>query len=162
LLLSVPGKILVENSYFHVDGSAIEILSDSKYWWEAGPVEDVEIRNNYFDDCGFGPCGKTLFHICPDLSAGNSSAIFSPISSANMDNSEMISVTESSFVHKNIHINNNKITRHNTSLLFADFTDGIVFKGNEITWSEKYQKQDTGAAIRLGQQITNCQIQDIE
>jgi len=80
LLLSVPGKIIVKDNYFHVDGAAIEITSDTKYWWESGPVEDVEIFNNHFDDCGFGVNGKVLFHIGPDLPEKETSPIFNSIS----------------------------------------------------------------------------------
>jgi hypothetical protein len=60
LLLTVPGKIIVEGNRFHSSGNAIEIPPDTSYWWESGPVADVLIENNIFDACGYAMCGQHL------------------------------------------------------------------------------------------------------
>lgn len=153
LLLSIPGKILVENNYFHVDGAAIEITSDSEYWWESGPVEDVEIRNNTFDDCGFGISGKVLFSIRPELPHEHSDSIHSPIKSIVKSDSEQNNSKEKIFVHKNVRIHHNKIIRHNSTLILADMIDGLSFEDNEILWSEKYKRNENGEAIKLGENV---------
>lgn len=60
LLLTVPGKIVVEHNRFHCSGNAIEIPPDTSYWWESGPVDDVRIADNIFDACGYAMCGRHL------------------------------------------------------------------------------------------------------
>ena len=63
LLLMTPGKILVENNYFHVSGIAIESVCDTTYWWESGPIDSLEIRHNDFDGCNFAACSGPLIYI---------------------------------------------------------------------------------------------------
>jgi hypothetical protein len=67
LLLTVPGKIVVEGNRFHSSGNAIEIPPDTSYWWESGPVTEVRIEKNRFDACGFAMCGHHLLFVqAPD------------------------------------------------------------------------------------------------
>jgi len=65
------------------------------------------------------------------------------------------------FVHKNLNIHNNKITRHNTSVLNVNHVDGLVFQDNEFTWSEKYARKNTGEAISFGNHMRNFNIQEL-
>lgn len=60
LLLTNPGKIIVEENRFHSSGNAIEIPPDTSYWWESGPVADVRIERNHFNACGYAMCGQHL------------------------------------------------------------------------------------------------------
>jgi hypothetical protein len=60
LLLTTPGKIIVEDNRFHCSGNAIEIPPDTAYWWESGAVDDVTITRNVFDACGYAMCGRHL------------------------------------------------------------------------------------------------------
>jgi hypothetical protein len=60
LLLTMPGKIVVEGNRFHCSGNAIEIPPDTSYWWESGAVDEVRIENNVFDACGYAMCGRHL------------------------------------------------------------------------------------------------------
>ena len=55
-LITTCGKVLVENNTFCNPHCGIEMAADANFWFESGPVEDVEIRNNTFLPCG------TVFH----------------------------------------------------------------------------------------------------
>ena len=41
ILISTPGKALIENNIFESSGSAILIAGDANYWYETGAVKDV-------------------------------------------------------------------------------------------------------------------------
>ncbi|HEY0868533.1 MAG TPA: hypothetical protein VGE01_14205, partial [Fimbriimonas sp.] len=51
LLVSTPGKVLIEDNHFRSSGSAILIAGDANQWYESGAVKDVTIRRNRFDNC---------------------------------------------------------------------------------------------------------------
>jgi len=57
LLLSTPGKVLIEDNHFESSGSAILIAGDANNWYESGAVKDVTIRNNVFA----APCLTSLY-----------------------------------------------------------------------------------------------------
>jgi hypothetical protein len=46
LLVSTPGKVVIENNIFESSGSAILIAGDANNWFESGAVTDVLIKNN--------------------------------------------------------------------------------------------------------------------
>jgi len=53
LLLTTPGKAIVENNIFHrCAAAAISMSADSAHWFESAPVRDVLIRGNTFIECG--------------------------------------------------------------------------------------------------------------
>ena len=45
-LISCRGKVRIENNDMHSNGAAIWISGDCNYWYESGPVDDVEISGN--------------------------------------------------------------------------------------------------------------------
>lgn len=51
ILIGAKGKVIIKNNYFHVPGIAIDLESDSTYWYESGGVRELSIENNIFDDC---------------------------------------------------------------------------------------------------------------
>lgn len=53
ILLSGAKRGLIENNTIHAPGNGIYISGDANYWYESGPVENVEIRNNIFDHCAY-------------------------------------------------------------------------------------------------------------
>ena len=53
LLLTTPGKAIVENNVFcRCNAYAISMSADSLKWFESAPVRDVLIRGNRFIECG--------------------------------------------------------------------------------------------------------------
>jgi hypothetical protein len=53
ILLTTPGKAIIENNTFHrCRAYAISMSADSMKWFESAPVRDVVIRRNTFIECG--------------------------------------------------------------------------------------------------------------
>lgn len=119
LLISTPGKVVIENNRMESSGSAIKISGDANFWFEAGAVRDVLIRNNEFGDCCFGPelWGRTVIDIDPEIPAPR-------------DNPECF--------HRNIRIENNRFFTFDTGILFARSVEGITFAGNTIRRTDSY------------------------
>lgn len=53
ILLSGAKRGLIENNIIHVPGNGIYISGDANYWYESGPVENVEICGNVLDHCAY-------------------------------------------------------------------------------------------------------------
>ncbi len=51
ILVTTPGKVVIENNYFRTAGASILLEGDFNYWYESGANNDVTIRNNIFDNC---------------------------------------------------------------------------------------------------------------
>ena len=116
LLISTLGKVLIENNYFHVPGSAIKISGDMNHWFESGPVEDVEIRHNFFDNCNYGVWGSALLDIDPEIEPADRIAPF----------------------HRNIRIHHNRIESFHRPLVYVRNTVEFNWADNTITQSKDY------------------------
>ena len=53
ILLSGAKRGLIENNRIHSPGTGIYISGDANYWYESGPVKDLEICGNTFDHCAY-------------------------------------------------------------------------------------------------------------
>lgn len=115
-LITTLGKVRIERNTFHSGGTAIRISGEALNWFESGPVEDVEICNNVFDNCNFGVWGKALIDILVDVTPENRIAP----------------------VHRNIRIHHNTIHRFHKPLVMAYCVDGLAFHDNEIIESNDY------------------------
>ena len=122
LLISTLGKVLIEDNHFHVPGAAVKISGDAGSWYESGPVEDVEIRNNTFDNCNYGVWGRALFDIDPEIEPGHRTAAF----------------------HRNVRIHHNRIKAFHKPHVYARCIDGLVFRDNEIVESGDYPPSGEG------------------
>lgn len=60
MLIGTPGKVIIEDCFFHSSGTAIKFESDGAYWFESGATRDVTIRNNRFEDCKYGGWGTAV------------------------------------------------------------------------------------------------------
>lgn len=67
ILLASRGRITVEGNRFHTPGCAILFESDGEMWYESGGTEEVMIKNNLFDNCGYarGEWGSAVIEIKP-------------------------------------------------------------------------------------------------
>jgi len=112
LLVTTKRKVLVENNIFFRTGMhAILIANDALSWFESGPVTDVMIRNNVFEDCAYNNF--------PD----NYPIMISP------QNKKLIKGYQ---VHKNIRIINNVFRVYDYPLLSAASVNGLTFSENTI------------------------------
>lgn len=113
LLISTPGKVLVENNIFESSGSAILIAGDANYWYESGAVKDVLIRNNEFRY----PCMSSMYQFCEAIIS-----IMPEIPEPNPKYS----------FHRNIRIENNTFHPFDYPILYAKSVDGLSFVNNKL------------------------------
>ena len=119
ILITTPGKVIIENNTFESSGSAILIAGDSNYWYESGAVKDVMIRNNKFLD----PCMTSMYQfseaiisIFPEIPKSESNKPF----------------------HKNIAIEGNEFYPFDYPVLYAKSVDGLKFINNTLTRSNRF------------------------
>lgn len=129
LLLTTRKKILVEANHFYRTGMhAILIANDASNWYESGPVGDVTIRNNVFQECGYNSAPKNyVIAIAPE-------------------NHRLVN---NYYVHRNILIENNYFKVYEAPLLSARSTEGLVFSNNTITSSNLMKPVGIKPAILL-------------
>ncbi|BDI30308.1 alpha-1,3-galactosidase B [Capsulimonas corticalis] len=111
ILIQTTGKVVVENCYFSPTMDGIIIGGESDYWFESGPVNDVVIRHNVFEDFGTEGVSYAL-NIDPSIKDENLSA---------------------GFFHKNVVFENNTIKTFDTPIVHAKSIDGLTIQGNVVT-----------------------------
>jgi hypothetical protein len=121
LLVSTPGKVVIENNVFESSGSAILIAGDANNWFESGAVTDVLIKNNVFTEL----CNTSSYQFCEGIIS-----VYPEIPVLN---------TLTPQFHKNIRIENNQFNPFDYPLLFARSVDGISFSNNKITRSKRFE-----------------------
>lgn len=120
LLVSTPGKVVIENNTFESSGSAILIAGDANQWYESGAVKDVLIRNNMFRY----PCMSAMYQFCeavisiyPEIPKPDSKYPF----------------------HRNIRIENNTFNLFDYPILYAKSVEGLSFTDNKLIRNTTYQ-----------------------
>jgi len=121
LLVSTPGKVVIENNIFESSGSAILIAGDANNWFESGAVKDVLIKNNVFTEL----CNTSSYQFCEGIIS-----IYPEIPVLNENTPQF---------HKNIRIENNEFHPFDFPVLFARSVDGISFSNNTITRSTRFE-----------------------
>ena len=121
LLVTTPGKVVIENNVFESSGSAILISGDANGWFESGAVKDVLIRNNTFNDL----CNTSPYQFCE--------AIISiyPIIPELDENTPAF--------HTNIHIEGNRFHPFDYPILFARSVNNLSFVNNTIIRSFNFE-----------------------
>jgi hypothetical protein len=111
LLISTPGKVVVEDCLFRSSGAAILIAGDANYWYESGAVTDVTIRRNRFVNCNTSPYqfGDAVISIHPEIPTMGSRPF-----------------------HRGIKIEGNLFQTFDAPLLWAQSTGDLTFRNNEI------------------------------
>lgn len=129
LLVTTRKKILIEGNTFYRTGMhAILIANDALSWYESGPVQDVTIRNNIFEECGYNSApGNYIIAIAP----------------------EDHKLVEGYYVHRNIRVENNVFKVYDVPLLTARSTDGLVFNNNIINQSHLMPQSSNKKSIQL-------------
>ena len=121
ILLSTPGKILVENNVFESSGSAILIAGDANNWYESGGVKDVLIRNNHFTD----QCLTSMYQFCEAVIS-----IYPEIPAPD---------AAKGYFHRNIRIEENRFDLYDYPVLYAKSVKNLAFTGNTLTASTRFQ-----------------------
>jgi hypothetical protein len=120
LLVSTPGRVLIENNHFESSGSAILIAGDANNWYETGAVKDVTIRNNVFA----APCLTSLYQFSEAVIS-----IFPEIPDPEASKEKY---------HRNIRILDNEFHLYDYPVLYAASVDGLEFKGNQLIRSHRF------------------------
>ncbi len=128
-LLTTCGKVLVENCTFFNMNCAIECAGDANSWFESGPVTDVTIRHNKFEDSAYA--GGTVITICPAVKEA----------------------TDKPY-HRHIVIEDNHFRLHEKRFLYATHTGGLVFRHN--TYTEDLTLSSHGAVGETGMAVKHC------
>jgi hypothetical protein len=119
VLITTPGKVIIENNIFESSGSAILIAGDANYWYESGAVKDVLISNNTFNET----CNTSMFQFCEAIIS-----IYPEIPKA--DSTKPF--------HRNIRIVNNRFNPFDYPVLYAKSAEGLVFNDNIIKRSTRF------------------------
>lgn len=117
-LITTKGKVTVENNYFSSQMHGILIEGDNKAWYESGAVLDVTIRNNVFENIGYGSGEGYPLYISP---------MFLP--------SQRLGDRK---YHHNITVENNTFKSFNGLLAHAKSVKGLYFRNNVIELSNTY------------------------
>jgi hypothetical protein len=120
LLVSTPGKVVIENNEFISSGAAILIAGDANGWYESGAVRDVLIRGNRFHpSCltSWYQFGEGVISIYPIIPEFDSDRPF----------------------HRNIRIEGNSFDMFDYSVLYALSVTGLRFNNNTIKHNMEYQ-----------------------
>lgn len=120
LLVSTPGKVLIDANEFESSGSAILIAGDANGWYESGAVSDVTISNNIFKDA----CMTSMYQFCEAIIS------IDPIIPA---------IDSLKPFHRNINIEKNTFNAFDYPVLYAFSVDGIRFNNNRIVRSHLHE-----------------------
>jgi hypothetical protein len=120
ILISTPGKVIIEGNTFQSSGSAILIAGDANQWFESGAVKDVLIRKNDFTDA----CLTSMYQFCEAIIS------IEP---------EIPSVQADVPFHRNIIITENNFHPFDYPVLYAKSTRSISFTRNSITRSHRFK-----------------------
>lgn len=112
ILISTSKNVLVENNYFSSMMAGIRICGDANYWFESGPVSNVVIRGNTFEDLGIG---------------GNN-----PQAILQIDPVIKKEFRKTGYYHKNILFENNTIKTFDPHIIYALSVDGLIIRKNKI------------------------------
>lgn len=119
ILVSTPGKVVIENNTFESSGSAILIAGDANQWFESGAVKDVLIRKNNFTDA----CLTSMYQFCEGIIS------IDP---------EIPKLDPKKPFHRNITITENNFHPYDYPVLYAKSVDGLNFSNNSITRSNRF------------------------
>jgi len=120
LLISTPGKVVIDRNEFESSGSAILIAGDANGWYESGAVSNVTISNNTFK----AACLTSMYQFCEGIIS------IDPI---------IPKLDSLKAYHRNITIEQNTFQAFDYPVLYALSVDGIRFNSNKISRSHAFE-----------------------
>ncbi|MBK1875798.1 right-handed parallel beta-helix repeat-containing protein [Pelagicoccus mobilis] len=128
-LISTKGDVIIENNVFSSQMHGILIEGDNKAWYESGGVRNVVIKNNVFENIGYGSGqGYPLYAspmLLPEQRLGDDQ------------------------YHWNVTFSNNEIKSFNGQLVHAKSVKNLVLSGNKIVKEETYPVGEQLPAVDL-------------
>jgi hypothetical protein len=139
ILVSTPGKVVIENNIFESSGSAILIAGDANQWYETGAVKDVLISKNIFK----ASCMTSMYQFCEGVIS-----IYP----------EIPEITEKTPpFHHNIIITDNEFHLYDYPVLYALSVENIEFSKNRLirsTQFEPFHRRKHGLTFEFCKKIT--------
>lgn len=139
ILVSTPGRVVIEKNIFESSGSAILIPGDANGWYESGAVTDVLIRNNIFND----PCMTSMYQFCEGIIS-----IYPEIPKPDINKP----------FHRNIRIEDNEFHPFDYPVLYAKSVDGLTFTGNRLIRSNRFEPFHSRKSTFTFENCMNIQI----
>ncbi|MDX2196307.1 MAG: right-handed parallel beta-helix repeat-containing protein [Cytophagales bacterium] len=118
LLISCSGKVEISNNYFSNEMAAIHISGDANYWCESGPVEEVSITQNTFENCCITKLEQSVIYIDPNI-----------LTLSNSDG----------YYHRNIKIENNQFKTFDKSIVNAESVENLSFINNSVIQTKTFK-----------------------
>lgn len=134
-LIQTNKPVIVENCEFYNSNFAINITSDCTYWYEAGPVSDVTIRNNIFRDCNYS-WGEAPIAITPEYD----------------------SCDDARYFHKNITVCDNEFYSFTGGMIYAIGVDGLSVKNNKFVTTNTYPRRFNTPKYTI-RNCDNCELE---
>lgn len=119
ILISTSKKVEILNNYFSSMMAGIRVSGDANHWFESGPVSDLTIRGNTFEDLGIG--------------GGKPQAILQ------VDPVIKKEFRDLAYYHKNIVFDKNTIKTFDPHVIYALSVDGLQITNNTIIQTKTYQ-----------------------
>ena len=120
LLISTNKPVEISNNYFSSMMAGIRVCGDANYWFESGPVSELVIEGNVFEDLGIGGHNpQAILQIDPIIGKDFRS---------------------NGFYHKNIIFKNNTIKTFDRLLIYALSVDELSITGNKIIQTDSHQE----------------------
>lgn len=120
ILISTPKKVEVLDNYFSSMMAGVRICGDANYWFESGPVEEVVIRGNTFEDLAIGGHNpQAILQIDPIIGK---------------------KYRNNGYFHRNIVFEDNVIKAFDPLIVYALSVDGLIIRNNTIIKTNTYNE----------------------
>ncbi len=128
-LITTKGNVLIENNYFSSQMHGILIEGDNKKWYESGGVKNIVIKDNTFDNIGYGNRNYYPLFAAPMLTPKQK-------------------LGDKKF-HHNITFSNNTIKSFNGNLVHALSVKKLRVEENTVVFDKKYPKVNKYSSIDI-------------
>ncbi|HIY13945.1 MAG TPA: right-handed parallel beta-helix repeat-containing protein [Candidatus Alistipes cottocaccae] len=119
ILISTPGRVVIEDNYFSSMMAGVLIAGDANSWFESGSVRDVLIRNNTFVNFGTGGENpQSVLQISPEIPTAGRNGDFR--------------------YHGRIVFTGNTVRTFDSQVIYALSVDRLEITGNRFIQSRDY------------------------
>jgi hypothetical protein len=120
ILISTSKKVEVLDNYFSSMMAGVRICGDANYWFESGPVQEVVIRGNTFEDLAIGGHNpQAILQIDPIIGK---------------------KYRNNGYFHRNIVFEENTIKAFDPLIIYALSVDGLIIRNNTIVKTNTYHE----------------------
>lgn len=140
ILVSTPGRVVIENNVFETSGAAICIPGDANHWYEGGAVKDITISKNLFK----AACNTSAYQFSEGIIT-----VYPGI--------PKVDASLPAF-HSNIKITGNTFELFDYPVLYVINTNGVQFNNNIINRSYTYGARNDKAALLTFDASKNVEI----